>query len=453
MLTQVSTVSYFKTHYGHDAKSVQLQSFEKNEAQKKYTCLQCRLFFNGNRDLRFYLHKNHGQPTQLVKLQFKNFLDFTVWMAQEEKQNNVQYCKVTGVKRHKEQETSYYECIRSSKNYSAKKDRERALKSQGSFKMVNSCTSQIIVSKNIQTDCCVIKYFKTHYGHEDDIEHLHIPKSDKENIASKLILGVSSKIVLQNVRDSIGGELKRVDLLTRKDITNIKHSYGIDLKDGCRHKDDATSVHLWVTECLQTDSCPILFYKQQGILMDNHPEFNNNDFCLFMNVVQKEILIKFGKSVIAIDGTHGLNSYDFELTTVLVKDEFGNGFPTAFLFSNRKDTFIYQLLFSKIHEHVGTIQSNVFMSDITNTFYNAWSNVMGSVSNRLLCSWQIDRAWQVNLNKISDSEKKSYVYKMLKELQYMLDSDRFLESINSFLGKILNDADTYNFGKYFQQDY
>lgn len=51
------------------------------------------------------------------------------------------------------------------------------------------------------------------------------------------------------------------------------------------------------------------------------------------------MLIKFGKSFIAIDGTHGLNSYDFELMTVLVKDEFGNGFCTAFLFSNRKDTY------------------------------------------------------------------------------------------------------------------
>ncbi|XP_050497561.1 uncharacterized protein LOC126878735 [Diabrotica virgifera virgifera] len=450
--TSNCTVSYFKTHYGHDEKSVQLQSFEKQE--KKYICLQCKLTFNGNRDLRFHLHEEHGQPTELVKLEFENFLDFTVWMAQEEKNNYIQYCKNTGVKRHKEHETSYYECIRSSKNYPTKQNRERSLKSLGSCKMLNSCTSQIIVSKNIQTDCCTVTYFKTHYGHDNDIEHLHVPKSDKENIASKLILGVSSKIALKTVRDSIGGELKRADLITRKDITNIKHSYGIDLKDECRHKDDATSVHLWVTECLQTKPSPVLFYKQQGIIMDNNPEFKSNDFCLiFMNAVQKKMLVKFGKSVIAIDGTHGLNSYDFELTTILVRDEFENGFPTAFLFSNRKDTYIYQLFFETIRERVGIIQSNVFMSDITNTYYNAWSNVMGSVPNRLLCAWHIDRAWQVNVNKISDSEKKSYVYKMLKELQFELDSDKFFESLNNFLGKILNDADTSNFGRYFQQNY
>lgn len=36
---------------------------------------------------------------------------------------------------------------------------------------------------------------------------------------------------------------------------------------------------------------------------------------------------------------HGLNNYDFELTTIMVVDEFGEGVPVAFMFSNRKDTY------------------------------------------------------------------------------------------------------------------
>lgn len=57
------------------------------------------------------------------------------------------------------------------------------------------------------------------------------------------------------------------------------------------------------------------------------------------------MLIRFGPNVISIDGTHGLNKYEFELTTVMVTDEFGQGFPPAFMFSNKKDTHIYNILF------------------------------------------------------------------------------------------------------------
>nr|CAI5842229.1 unnamed protein product [Callosobruchus analis] len=43
-------------------------------------------------------------------------------------------------------------------------------------------------------------------------------------------------------------KLNRVDLLARKDIKNIKSAYNISISDGCRHKDNATSVHLFVSE-------------------------------------------------------------------------------------------------------------------------------------------------------------------------------------------------------------
>ncbi|KAJ8914302.1 hypothetical protein NQ315_011287 [Exocentrus adspersus] len=57
---------------------------------------------------------------------------------------------------------------------------------------------------------------------------------------------------------------------------------------------------------------------------------------------QQLMLEKFGCNTIAVDSTHGLNQYDFELTTVLVIDEYGEGFPAACMFSNRKDTYGYE---------------------------------------------------------------------------------------------------------------
>nr|CAH7725069.1 unnamed protein product [Callosobruchus chinensis] len=57
-----------------------------------------------------------------------------------------------------------------------------------------------------------------------------------------------------------------------------------------------------------------------------------------MNKSQEFMLKNYGGNIITVDSTHGLNPYDFELTTLLVLDEFGEGFPTACMFTNRKDT-------------------------------------------------------------------------------------------------------------------
>ena len=56
-----------------------------------------------------------------------------------------------------------------------------------------------------------------------------------------------------------------------------------------------------------------------------------------MNSAQSEILKKYGSDCVCIDGTHGLNSYGFELITLLVLDDMRQGFPCAFLISNRTD--------------------------------------------------------------------------------------------------------------------
>ena len=42
------------------------------------------------------------------------------------------------------------------------------------------------------------------------------------------------------------------------------------------------------------------------------------------------MLKKFGPNqVICIDATHGTNAYDFSLLTVLVVDEYGEGYPVG----------------------------------------------------------------------------------------------------------------------------
>lgn len=236
--------------------------------------------------------------------------------------------------------------------------------------------------------------------------------------------------------------------MVRKDVNNIKTSYNLCITDGCIHKDDATSVKLFVTECLKNDFNPVKFFKPQG---ETCREFNleEKDFCIILiTESQLNILKMFGNNIVSIDGTHGLNSYDFDMVTLMVIDDFGEGFPAACMYTNRKDTYIYEVFFSKIKENTGQITAKVFMSDIALAFYNAWCKIMGPVEHQLLCAWHVDRCWRTNLNKISNKEQRLIVYKTLKYIQYLLDINDFERELETFL-KYLSNSSLQEFKNYF----
>lgn len=225
------------------------------------------------------------------------------------------------------------------------------------------------------------------------------------------------------------------------------------MNDGRRNKNDAVSVNMWVEEQANlgiTNS--VLYYKNQG--NEDGDILKESDFCLIiMNQSQQYMLNKFGNNIICIDSTHGLNKYDFELSTLMVIDEFGEGFPCAFMFTNRKDTNIFKFFFMKVKEKVGTILTKTFMTDITSVFFNAWCEVMGPPEHQLYCAWHIDRAWQKNLNKIKKSEKRDQVYKILKYLQNFKNENNFQEELHKAIHFFTSDVETESFGNYFKINY
>lgn len=232
----------------------------------------------------------------------------------------------------------------------------------------------------------------------------------------------------------------------------MKYSYGIESYDGKKNQNDAVSIDMWAQEQKNNENSAVLYYKKQGEKSDI---LKDEDFCLIiMNRSQKLMLEKFGANIICVDSTHGLNNYDFELTTVMIIDEFGEGFPTAYMFTNRQDTYINEVFFNQIKEKVGcSIVPKTFMSDITAVFYNAWKSVMGSPLHQLYCAWHIDRAWQKNLSKIRDTEKRTCVYKTLKFLQNSASVVEFEKCLLNSVNIFIEDPDTYDFGNYFQNNY
>ena len=138
---------------------------------------------------------------------------------------------------------------------------------------------------------------------------------------------------------------------------------------------------------------------------------------MFTESLTSYVTKTFGdQNIVCIDSTHGTNSYHFTLTTILVVDEFGEGYPCALCISNGEDFFVLDQFFKAIKEKIKSITPKWFMSNDADQFYNAWRSVFGPAENKLLCTWHVDQAWRQKLHLISDKTTQATVYRNLRVL-------------------------------------
>ena len=282
------------------------------------------------------------------------------------RKHTVTFFSQVGKRRHQGTHTRYYYCNRSG-FFAAKSSGKRHMKSQGTSKLNTYCTASITATLDnglIRAQIC-----NTHYGHNTSLGHLRLSESDRSSIAGQLAQGVKFEHILDSIRDNVGTQFHRLHLLTRQDLVNIERSYGLQGIE--RHKDDATSVSIWVQEmAVNGENNPVLLYKQQGEPQPkNCDNLDDEDFALVLQTpTQTEMLKEFGK-IICIDSTHGTNGYDFNLITILVIDEFGEGFPVGWCISNREDLLLMINFYAAIKSNVDTISPEWIMSDDAEQFY------------------------------------------------------------------------------------
>lgn len=315
----------------------------------------------------FQLEHNISISTENFK--FDNIEYFTQWKNDLEATTDTKFVKIGSEK----QMITYYSCHRSG-YYVSRGKGSRHLKSQGSKKINSFCPASIqLIQSNNQFE---VIFVSTHVGHKTELGHLTLTQTNREMLASKIAARVPFPDILDDVRGSLSeSNLQRIHLLTRKDLYNIQSSFNL-CSSSVRHPSDGLSVDSWVTEMQKTDNC-VLYYKPQGTVSEEHLQLKSEDFVLIiMNEAQCEILKKYGSDCICLDGTHGMNSYNFELNTLLVIDGLRQGFPGAFLISNRTDKEIFKLFFFYVKQRTGVISPKVFMSDMAEAFFTAWIEEM-----------------------------------------------------------------------------
>ncbi len=108
----------------------------------------------------------------------------------------------------------------------------------------------------------------------------------------------------------------------------------------------------------------------------------------------------FGDNIICVDATHGTNVYDFQVISIVVVDEFGEGFPAAWCICNREDQIALQDFFKQVYSHVGEVKPKVFMSDDAEQYYSSWAHIFAGEPKKILCIWHVDRAWRKAIYKL-----------------------------------------------------
>ena len=272
-------------------------------------------------------------------------------------------------------------------------------------------------------------------------------------LAAKLLQGVTMERILDDIRDSVCNKLHREHLVIRQDLHNIKKKYNMD--GVIRHKNDLTSVTAWVEEMKTLPYNPILRFKQQGFKQFDHLDnIADNDFFVCMqNEFQRDMCEKLAGNAVCIDSTHGTNTYDFKVITMLVVDEYGEGIPVGWLICNREDAICLVEFFKAIKERTGDIKPNWFMSDDAGQFYNAWVAVFGDFGmHKLICAWHLDRSWRNALREhVRNNADQADIYYHLRTLLMENNEAKFRVMLQEFLTYLKSKNDAYF--KYFKDNY
>ena len=305
-----------------------------------------------------------------------------------------------------------------------------------------------------------VRFYSEHRGHTCEVAHQRVSKERRMEIAGLLSFGVSFDDVLDRVLvEMCTDEVSPLDLISKRYLQNVQRDFGLD-RGVAFAKSDADSVAAWVEQVRRDGRDPdqVRFVKFQGEPSPSGVHLAVEDFMLvIITRFQLSWLQKVGGEMkeVAMDSTHGTNEYNFQLTTLLVIDDHGEGVPGAFCYSNRIDEGAMVAFLGVCRDALGRPLSNVvLMTDGAESYSNAWNRVMGPPHAWLLCTWHVDRAWRKNLPRIrGDSSLKVKIYKTLRILLQTMDEEQFTSDLQQFVEFCATDPQLVDFGAYFQGEY
>lgn len=170
-----------------------------------------------------HLKDSHKENIILQSTTFTNLDTFLQWKAVQEKENQTSFVQKCSSKKSKGKETT---CNRAGK-YEAKGEGKRSVKTQGSCKIGGQCTAHMKVCRSLTDGSVSVEYCYNHL-HDIAIAHLVIPDNVSYTIAAKLQEGIPIDRILDDIRNTVEGQLGREYLINKQDIRNIKAQFEVE---------------------------------------------------------------------------------------------------------------------------------------------------------------------------------------------------------------------------------
>lgn len=199
--------------------------------------------------------------------------------------------------------------------------------------------------------------------------------------------------------------------------------------------DDAEDLYEWIQDEDNIVGCSALFLKKYGDLTSQF-KLLRSDFCVIVATNKRKLLNERGVRTLCVDKIPWHRSEEISITVLFVVDSFGLEHTVAFMFSDRTDTYIYEVFFAKLKKYLEDTQPEMMLTPVSQGIFNAFKSVTKSeVTKGAFSPWQVDESWRNQLKMIKKSDKRKEVYKILRGLQMESDRTEFEE----LYAKLLND--------------
>ncbi|CAG8649725.1 8936_t:CDS:2, partial [Scutellospora calospora] len=207
----------------------------------------------------------------------------------------------------------------------------------------------------------------------------------------------------------------RDGLVTKEDIYAIVRDVmkaSIYLDD-----DEIKSLDKWKAKIINTGGCCLF---EQG----NNPNSNLVDtgfLFAFQTKKQKESMQH--ARVICLDGTHGMNKYDYHLFTLIIRHPLaGSGYPIAFLISEYKKSLTLMKWLDFLKQEHNEWCPDIFMVDDAGEEIKAIEEKF-SDSTVLLCHFHVLRSWRRKLNYHSGTKVDNHKAIVWKDLWQLMKTE------------------------------
>nr|BAN21368.1 unkown protein [Riptortus pedestris] len=238
---------------------------EEKAEKPKPTCSYCgHVFFkNGNLKRHSNLCKKlKPRSSPCEEYSFNDIYAFEEWKRKIETETKARFVRKSHYKLQNGSSRTKFSCHRSG-FFKPQGKNVRRLKSLGSNKINAICPAKIISIVNSEGRV-EVSFFSKHNGHAMELERIGLTKAERAQIAEKIAQKIPFKEILNNLKNSTDSELKRLHLLTKKDLRNIKKEFNI--KNSVPYSYDNIESFLNETPDVLNNNEPVELMSKSGSL-------------------------------------------------------------------------------------------------------------------------------------------------------------------------------------------